>query len=712
MAVYFLRIHHENARVNGSGHFAVPGEGNSVRKWTILPAEPSGTELLRLISMVCGGTAILPRLSFPFPLLVEDQRKPLHIELLMAGPIQGDTWRFRDGVWATGVRMPAPGTIEPLKTSEYRFLSPGDLTVHKGKTGLGNSWTFFLGYGTTWIPHNGTDSFDFSDVLFRLTRFRSLFCDDSFLTDPAAFMNLLHFRAVKHRRLPAMHVMEALFNLLPATLEIDTTNWRAKQCDFRREWGALQSWQCQVLLPILDMIRHLLDAYPQNRTPLDTAALALFDRPDRCLPEGRVPAWAELLDLLFPNIQFVVTLSDQTRRMFPPSLTTRSCRFRTSTENRPKRVGSIPPGTILLIDVDGTLPNLALMKLGRHFKNEGRPVMLVRREARIKNVDAVFAGCVFSRDLSRNRVGQLQAYYGQALTTGGSGLDVHKRLPREIENLEPDYSLYPELGDCGIGFITRGCPFHCPFCIVPAKEGKPHQVSTLRDLLPEGRKKLILLDDNILAHPMATKFLQEMAAADVAVNFTQTLDLRLVDEEKARLLRQIRCSNLRFTRRVYHFSLNDTGNLEEVRRKYALFGFSPKDNVEFVCMYGFDTTLAEDVERFRFLSTLPGAYVFVQRYQPIPGGPPARLEGYFDEQADEHIDALVRIVFRQNMKSMENYYRWVSREYARTFGRLHRGLVDTIFKYNHREMKGHYMATMGGLIRRKDLVAMANGMRP
>lgn len=710
--MYFLRAHHENARVNGSGIFAVPGEGNSIRKWTILPAGPSGTELLRLIAMVCGGTAILPQLPFPFPLLVEDQGKPLQIELLMAGPIQGGSWRLRDGVWATGVRMPAPNTIEPLKASEYRFLSPSDLTVYKAKTGLGNSWSFFLGYGTTWCPHSGTDSFDFSDIFFRLTRFRSLFCDDSFLTDPVAFLKLLHYRAIRHRRLPPMHVMEALFHLLPAVLGIDTTRWRMKECDFLQEWGGLQSWQRHALLPILDMIRHLLDGYPREKTPLDVAVLALFDRPDRFIPEGWVPAWTGLLDLLFPNIQFVVTLSDRARRMFPASLTTRSCWFETPIGNRPERVGKLPQGTILLVDVDGTLPNLALMKLGRHFKNEGRPVMLVRREARIKNIDAVFAGCVFSRELSRDRVRKLHAYYGQALTVGGSGLDVHKRLPREIENLEPDYSLYPELGDRGIGFITRGCPFHCPFCIVPVKEGKPHQVSTLRDLLPDGRKKLILLDDNILAHPMATKFLQEMAAGDVAVNFTQTLDLRLVDEEKARLLQQIRCSNLRFTRRVCHFSLNDTSNLEEVRRKYALFGFSPKDNVEFVCMYGFNTTLAQDVQRFRFLSTLPGAYVFVQQYQPIPGGPPASLEGYFDEQADEHIDDLVRIVFRQNMKSMENYYRWVSREYARTFGRLHQGLVDAIFKYNHREMKGHYMATMGGLIRRKDLVAMANGMRP
>ena len=61
------------------------------------------------------------------------------------------------------------------------------------------------------------------------------------------------------------------------------------------------------------------------------------------------------------------------------------------------------------------------------------------------------------------------------------------------------------------------------------------------------------------------------------------------------------------------------------------------------------------------------------------------------------IDELVRIVFTQNMKSMEKYYRWLSRFYARTFKRLHKGLVDTIFRYNQRFEKGRYIATMAGI---------------
>lgn len=222
------------------------------------------------------------------------------------------------------------------------------------------------------------------------------------------------------------------------------------------------------------------------------------------------------------------------------------------------------------------------------------------------------------------------------------------------------------------------------------------QVSTIEMLLPNNGNNLILLDDNILAHHRAVEFLEEMAERRLQVNFTQSLDIRFADEEKASLLRLVDCRNTRFTRTNCYFSLNDSQNLEQVRDKYRLFGFSPKDNVEFICMYGYTTNLAEDVERLSFLKTLPGAYVFVQEYRPLPHSPKPSLSDFFDGGADRLIDELITIKFGQNMKSMERYYRWVSKRYAEEFGRLHMRLVDTIFKYNNRHLRGHYIATMAG----------------
>jgi len=241
---------------------------------------------------------------------------------------------------------------------------------------------------------------------------------------------------------------------------------------------------------------------------------------------------------------------------------------------------------------------------------------------------------------------------------------------------------------------------NCPFCIVPLKEGLPRQVSNLHSLLDRGRlKKLILLDDNLLSLPQAEQILEEMAARKILVNFTQTLDLRFVNHSKAALLRRIGCSNTRFTRPNYYFSLNDTANLPLVSEKYKLFRFGARDNVEFICMYGFNTSLADDVERFRFIRTLPGAYVFAQQYQPVRDGPNPALPHFFEGNPDHLIRKLISIQFTQNMKSMEKYYRWVSRLYAESFGRLHMPLVEAIFRYNRRYDKGRYIQTLAGLDR-------------
>jgi hypothetical protein len=101
-------------------------------------------------------------------------------------------------------------------------------------------------------------------------------------------------------------------------------------------------------------------------------------------------------------------------------------------------------------------------------------------------------------------------------------------------------------------------------------------------------------------------------------------------------------------------------------------------------------------DRFSFLRSLPGACVFVQEYLPMLVGPSADIDDFFGNDPDKWIDELIRIVFTQNMKSMERYYRWVSRRYAETYGKLHTGLVGTIFRYNKRHKKGGYIATLAG----------------
>jgi hypothetical protein len=160
------------------------------------------------------------------------------------------------------------------------------------------------------------------------------------------------------------------------------------------------------------------------------------------------------------------------------------------------------------------------------------------------------------------------------------------------------------------------------------------------------------------------------------------------------------CANSSFTRRNLYFSLNDARHLELMRERYTLLQARHSDNVAFVCMYGFNTTLAEDVARFRLLRSLPGAYVFVQRYLPVLGGPLPDHRRLFDDRADALLKELVRIVFRQNMKSMETYYRWLAIQYAAQCGRIHSELVETLFRYNARPRMGRFVARLEALCRR------------
>jgi hypothetical protein len=696
--MYLLSIYFENARKNGDGRFCFRKDHGKIRKWTRLPAGRSNLELLQLMALACAGDRFLRQPLLGLGRLCKNSDIPLRLEFILATHHPIDGRRRVPPLLGSGIQIDQKGRVRGLTKKDCRLLPTG-LTIRSPALGTGNSCYFLLAYGTELRHHDRTDDFNFTDPFFRVTRFHSLFNKEALVTDPVAFLTRLHYRGVLKSRFPAKWTLERLTQSFKEYLSIETGCWMEKRCDFRQEWARMQPWQHRAALPVLDVTRHMIDAFPGSGTPLNMPGLMLLNRPDRFCTKKVFPGWIKLMDLLMPAMQFVVTLSDEAVLGLPSNIQRRRLPLPIAAEKpREKRPTRIPRSIVLLLDVDSRLPNLALMKLSRYFKEQGRRVMLARRESFIKGAERVYASCVFYSPASQRRIRKLRDYYGESLILGGSGVDIRARLPCKIEKLPADYTLYPELKDRAIGFITRGCPFDCPFCIVPAKEGKTRQVCDLDSLLQDGLRKLILLDDNILSHPKACDFLEEMARRNLQVNFTQTLDIRLLDKEKAQIIRRIFCSNLNFTRRAYHFSLNDTRNLDRVRRKYQMLGFTPRDNVEFICMYGYNTSLAEDVERFRFLRSLPGAYVFVQEYQPIPGGPPPNLTDFFDDDADEHINKLIRIVFTQNMKSMEKYYRWLSKRYVQAFGKLHNGLVDTIFRYNHRDRKGKYIATMAGTI--------------
>lgn len=102
-----------------------------------------------------------------------------------------------------------------------------------------------------------------------------------------------------------------------------------------------------------------------------------------------------------------------------------------------------------LLAVDSQYPNLALMKLSAYHKAEGDSVEWYNP---IERYDRVYMAKVFTFTPD-------YGYYVNAdkLERGGTGYDIRKVLPPEIDRLQPDYSLYPRIdGKTAYGFLTRG----------------------------------------------------------------------------------------------------------------------------------------------------------------------------------------------------------------------------------------------------------------
>jgi hypothetical protein len=132
---------------------------------------------------------------------------------------------------------------------------------------------------------------------------------------------------------------------------------------------------------------------------------------------------------------------------------------------------------------------------------------------------------------------------------GGTGYDIHKKLPKETDSQQPDYSIYPVCnwynGKTAYGFLTRGCIRHCPWCIVPQKEGT---IAPYRDIetILQGRNAAVLMDNNILAAgEHGIRQLEKIAAIGCKVDFNQGLDARLIvsNPEFPKLLSKIKWLN-------------------------------------------------------------------------------------------------------------------------------------------------------------------------
>ena len=115
-----------------------------------------------------------------------------------------------------------------------------------------------------------------------------------------------------------------------------------------------------------------------------------------------------------------------------------------------------------------------------------------------------------------------------------------------MEHARPDYALYPQFSGTAYGFMTRGCPRNCGFCIVSKKEGRRStHVADLSEFW-DGQKEIKLLDANLLACPDHEKPILQLAESGAWVDFTQGLDVRLITPDNVSLLNRVKTKMLHF----------------------------------------------------------------------------------------------------------------------------------------------------------------------
>jgi ribosomal protein L31E len=135
-------------------------------------------------------------------------------------------------------------------------------------------------------------------------------------------------------------------------------------------------------------------------------------------------------------------------------------------------------------------------------------------------------------------------YQSKKIICGGTGYGLDNCLSNEIEYTKPDYSIYPFIDKkTAYGFLTRGCPNKCKWCIVPKKEGSIKPYMDVDDIAIDGRTNLILMDNNILSSDYGLSQIQKIIDRKYRVDFNQALDARLVTNDIAKLLAKVKWLN-------------------------------------------------------------------------------------------------------------------------------------------------------------------------
>ncbi len=268
---------------------------------------------------------------------------------------------------------------------------------------------------------------------------------------------------------------------------------------------------------------------------------------------------------------------------------------------------------ILLLQLDGKMPNLALMRISAHHLRAGHEVSL-RHAPTVRSVeqrhlgdafDRVYASLIFERT---RPVAERLRQIDSAAIIGGTGWDLTTTLEGiGIVAERPDYSIYPDWTQ-SIGFTQRGCRLKCSFCVVPRKEPVLRQENTIAEIWrgDPWPKHVVILDNDFFGQTNWRERIAEIREGGYRVNFNQGINARMISDEAAEAIAGVDYRDLDMkTRRIYTAwdSLKDEEVLFRGLRRLTASGVKP-DHIMVYMLVGFWPGEREDdwLHRCRRLS--------------------------------------------------------------------------------------------------------------
>lgn len=245
-----------------------------------------------------------------------------------------------------------------------------------------------------------------------------------------------------------------------------------------------------------------------------------------------------------------------------------------------------------LIDVDGhNFPNLALMKISAWHKSKGDNVEWLLP---MMHYDRAYMSKVFTFTPDFETV-----INADEIIKGGTGYGLKNKLPDGIEHIYPDYGLY-NIRDTAYGFLARGCPRGCNFCIVGDKEGKCScKVANLEEFW-RGQKEIKLLDPNLLAAKEHLELLDQLIESNAWIDVTQGFDIRLTTPENIEKIKQLKIKMLHF---AWDKEKDEKMIIEKLRQFKELTGLGYR-KLKVYMLTNFDTTFEYDLYRMYKLKEL------------------------------------------------------------------------------------------------------------